>query len=237
MFLALQLFSINAKRPSFQRRRFNMAYGTFPRAEIAVLMDTEGESPLELALGIVHNGQLIDTKRWLCAPVATSRGESWGIRNLHGIDFEQARVNGLSRDNLKTEVAAWLAENITERHRDGLINVYVPGSVGGGDRRLYEALNIPYFAEPTAIELDRWVIRIAKPYHQYIYHPNATLCPPTNHYKYNPDIFKLMRRGCQVSETSWAKLGSGYHCAVNDVVELYRFMKDKQMFESDFPLC
>jgi hypothetical protein len=237
MFLGLHLLSFNASRPIYQRQTFNMAENTLPTSQLCLLMDTEGDSPLEVAIAIIKDGVLTASKRWLCKPVVTRERERWSIRNIHGIGYDHAHFYGLSRPDLKFKVAAWLAENIGPLPEGTYVNVYFPGAIGTGDTEFYQSLKIPYLAEANFIALDKWTERVTKAYHTVQPQANVELCQQQEHTKYDPDDFKLHRIGHKLSATKWAKLESGYHCALKDVVELYQYMQEWHYFDKDFPLA
>jgi hypothetical protein len=143
-------------------------------------------------------------------------------------------MDGVTMSKLSEQVNYWLNQYLDPIPDDSLINVYFAGQMGTGDERLYETLNIPYLAKPTAIKLDPWIIRVRKGYHWDKFHVNVTPCQPVNHQLYQPDALKDLRRGLPITPSTQAKLLSGYHCATADVVELYNFMKQHHYFDPDF---
>jgi hypothetical protein len=242
MLFALQLLSANAtRRPTYQRPYINMAERTLPTSQLCLLMDTEGDSPLEVAVAIVKDGELVKSQRWLCKPTVDYQRERWGMRNIHGIDYHFARRYGLTRPDLNRQVAEWLEVNIMGKQQllpDGkLVNVYFPGAIGGGDRAFYESLRLRCLAEPNFIELDQWTVRVTRAYHNVKAQPNVDLCPIANHSAYNPMEIERQAVGPPVSRTAYAKLLSGHHCALKDVIELYQYMHERHYFDKDFPVA
>src|SRR5689334_10275018 len=113
--IAQQLFSRPSKRtdhqflgamvnPPTDWTRASGPTTTMPPEQLALLMATAGNSPLELSVAVVKNGKLAAVKRWLLAPTLTYGHERWTIYNTHGLSYRDAGTFGVKRERVGAKI-------------------------------------------------------------------------------------------------------------------------------------
>src|SRR5207237_8884389 len=143
--------------------------------EQCLLMDSEGDSPIEVSIGISKLGKLKVTRRWLLKPNTTLGEEVWGIRNVNGVDFYYSQDHGLSDFQFFVSAKRFLLQHLDPIPAGHKLQVYFPGSIGVGDKRVMNILReVDYLAEPVGKELPIWKIRETQPYHlNKMIHPHV----------------------------------------------------------------
>ena len=204
-----------------------------PDKEQCLLIDSEGDSPIEVSIGISKLGKLKVTRRWLLKPNTTLGEEVWGIRNVHGVDFYYAQDHGLSDFQFFVSAKRFLLQHLDPIPAGHKLQVYFPGTIGVGDKRVMNILReVDYLAEPVGKELPIWKIRETQPYHlNKMNHPHAVPCDPIEHCCY--DTYLASRRKEDLTLSERAKLKHGFHCSTADVAELDLFLQHIGHFKRD----
>jgi hypothetical protein len=198
----------------------------------AILFDSEGKSALEVSVAIVKGGELVTSKRFLLQPTLPLLDEEFGIRNLHGLDYEHCLRYGLTAMAFVDQFNAFMLEHLDPIPTGHKLNLYIAGEVGAGDKRILALLNLPYVTEPITIALPPWKLRVHQAYFKDYLHENVRLCHPLNHSAYRPYALDPSNSAnINISGTDLAKLSAGYHCSSLCIVRLYRYMKVNKHFD------
>jgi len=190
-------------------------------SKLCFVMDTEGSSPLEVAVGTVVNRVLMHALHAIVRPQLSPAAEAWASRNIHGISYDYARNVGLTFDKVVAITRKYLSDQ-REFHAADIVVMFVSGSISGGDAKVLDALNLDWLRVRSVV-MDPWLARINQPYFKDIHHPCVRVCSIRAHHDYAP--IELAMRAVS-NATAKAKLAGGLHCATDDIVRLSNFLAD-----------
>lgn len=187
--------------------------------------DTEGSSPLEVALAAVRDGRICNAMQLILKP-EPGRDETYAIANVHGISLAVATSIGLGLERAVDALRCFLLSeraNVTPDPEAG-VWLFCPGEApGAGDSIIFERLGLPWL-RLHAIAQEPWLSRVQQTYFRDVTSPFVPVCPGFVHAAYAPRQLraKALRNG-----TARAKLQAGFHCASHDVVRLVNYISER----------
>lgn len=196
-------------------------------SKLCFVLDTEGCSPLEIAVGTLIDGQLVHDFHALVKPRQPIAVEVWATRNVHGIPYDYAWQFGSSFEQVVILLRKYMLDQraaFTE-DPDVKVAVFVAGAIDGGDAKVLDALGLRWLSV-RAVLLDPWLNRIHQSYFKDTRHPGVHICSMRAHHDYGP--VDLAARASH-NASAKAKLSGGVHCATEDIVRLANFLIDSRV--------
>jgi hypothetical protein len=199
---------------------------TIPPTRFYFAFDTEGSSPLEIALAAVRDGRICNALQLILRP-EPGHDEAYATANVHGISLTLATAIGVTQERALSAMRCFLLSeraNVTS-DPEAAVYLFCAGEApGDGDTAICTKLALPWL-RLRAVALDPWLTRVQQEYFRKVTDPYVPVCPGFIHAAYAP---RQLRVKAARNATARAKLQGGYHCATHDVVRLVNFIGEQR---------